>query len=68
VVRATGKIGVVGIYEPCDEDAATDLIVRGHATPSQIISHELPLDDAVTAYDQFGKRATAGPRSSCTLA
>jgi glutathione-independent formaldehyde dehydrogenase len=94
VVRATGKIGVVGVYEPSDEGAATedakhgrydfdygtaftkgitigsgqcpvmrynrwlrDLIIHGQATPSQIISHELPLDDAVRGYDQFDKRA-----------
>jgi glutathione-independent formaldehyde dehydrogenase len=94
VVRATGKIGVVGVYEPSDEGAATedakegrydfdygtaftkgitigsgqcpvkrynrwlrDLIIRGQARPSQIISHELPLDDAIRAYDQFDKRA-----------
>lgn len=94
VVRATGKIGVVGVYEPSDEGAATedakhgrydfdygtaftkgitigsgqcpvmrysrwlrDLIIRGQARPSQIISHELPLDDAVRGYDQFDKRA-----------
>ncbi len=94
VVRATGKIGVVGVYEPSDEGAATedarhgrydfdygtaftkgitigsgqcpvmrynhwlrDLIIRGQAQPSQVISHELPLDEAVRAYDQFDKRA-----------
>jgi glutathione-independent formaldehyde dehydrogenase len=34
-----------------------DLIIRGQARPSQIISHELPLADAVRAYDQFDKRA-----------
>jgi glutathione-independent formaldehyde dehydrogenase len=94
VVRATGKIGVVGVYEPTDEGAATedaqqgrynfdygtaftkgitigsgqcpvmrynrwlrDLIIRGQARPSQIISHELSLDDAVHAYEQFDQRA-----------
>ena len=93
VVRATGTIGVVGVYEPSDEGAATedakhgryafdygtaftkgitigsgqcpvmrynrwlrDLIIRGQACPSQVISHELPLDEAVRAYDQFDKR------------
>jgi glutathione-independent formaldehyde dehydrogenase len=94
-VRATGKIGVAGVYEPSDEGAATtedakhgrydfdygtaftkgiaigsgqcpvmrynrwlrDLIIRGQARPAQIVSHELPLDEAVTAYDQFDKRA-----------
>jgi threonine dehydrogenase-like Zn-dependent dehydrogenase len=34
-----------------------DLIIRGQAKPSQIISQELPLDEAVRAYDQFDKRA-----------
>ena len=34
-----------------------DLIIRGQATPSQVIFHELPLDQAGRAYDQFDKRA-----------
>ena len=88
------KIGVVGVYEPSDEGAATedakqgrydfdygtaftkgiiigsgqcpvmrynrwlsDLIIRGQATPSRVISHELPLDQVGRAYDQFDKRA-----------
>jgi glutathione-independent formaldehyde dehydrogenase len=94
VVRATGHIGVVGVYVPQDPDAATeearegrvafnygaafekglsigsgqcpvkrynrelrDLIIRGQARPSQIISHELPLDQAADAYDKFDRRA-----------
>ena len=93
VVRATGAIGVVGVYEPddpgaADEDAKEgrvafdfgtaftkglsigtgqcpvkaynrelrDLIIRGRATPGDIVSHELPLDDAVDAFDKFDKR------------
>lgn len=93
VVRATGGIGVVGVYEPEDPNAATDsakegrvafdfgtaftkgisigtgqcpvkkynrelrdLIIRGRATPGQIVSHELSLDEAVTGYDKFDKR------------
>jgi glutathione-independent formaldehyde dehydrogenase len=93
VVRATGKIGVVGVYEPSDEGASTedakqgrydfdygtaltkginigsgqcpvmrynrwlrDMIIRGQAHPAQIVSHELSLDEAVHAYDQFDKR------------
>ncbi len=93
VVRATGSIGVVGVYEPEDDGAATedakkgridfdfgtafskgitigtgqcpvkkynrhlrDLIIRGQATPSDIVSHEVSLDDAVDAYDKFDKR------------
>ncbi|MBV9208042.1 MAG: aldehyde dehydrogenase, partial [Actinobacteria bacterium] len=34
-----------------------DLIIRGQARPSQIISHELPLQAAPEAYDKFDKRA-----------
>ena len=34
-----------------------DLIIRGQARPSQVISHEQPLDEAIRAYDQFDKRA-----------
>lgn len=34
-----------------------DLIIRGQARPSQIVSHELPLDQAADAYDKFDKRA-----------
>lgn len=93
VVRATGAIGVVGVYEPEDPNAATndakvgrydfnygeafykgisigsgqcpvkkynrqlrDLIIRGKATPSFIVSHELSLDEAPHAYDRFDKR------------
>jgi len=93
VVRATGRIGVVGVYVPQDPDAADeraqdgrvgfqfgtafqkgitigtgqcpvkkynrelrDLIIRGKAEPSRIVSHELPLDDVADAYDKFDKR------------
>jgi len=93
VVRATGAIGVVGVYVPQDPQAATDgakqgrvgfdygtafekgisigsgqcpvktynrelrdLITRGRAAPSFIVSHEVPLADAVDAYDKFDKR------------
>jgi glutathione-independent formaldehyde dehydrogenase len=92
-VRATGSIGVVGVYEPEDPAAATedakqgrydfdygtaftkgisigrgqcpvkkynrylrDLIIRGQAKPSIIVSHEVSLEDAVEAYDKFDKR------------
>jgi len=92
-VRATGGIGVVGVYLPEDPGAGTDdlkqgkltldyglffskgqsmgtgqanvkaynrelrdLIVAGRAQPGKIVSHELPLEDAVTGYDQFDKR------------
>lgn len=92
-VRATGHIGVVGVYVPEDPAAADDgakkgriafdygtafekgisiasgqcpvkkynrelrdLIIHDRATPSFIVSHELPLDDAPRAYDQFDKR------------
>jgi len=93
VVRATGHIGVVGVYVPDDPQAATegakhgrigfdygtafskgisigsgqcpvkkynrelrDLIIRGRATPSLIVSHEVSLTDAPDAYDKFDKR------------
>jgi glutathione-independent formaldehyde dehydrogenase len=93
VVRATGRIGVVGVYVPEDPGATTDLakegrvafdygtmwtkgitmgtgqcpvkqynrhlrdlIIRGRAEPSKIVSHELPLEQAVEAYDRFDKR------------
>ena len=93
VVRATGHIGVVGVYVPDDPGAATeqakegriafnygeaftkgisiaggqcpvkkynrelrDLIIRGKSSPSWIVSHEIPLKEAVTAYDRFDKR------------
>jgi glutathione-independent formaldehyde dehydrogenase len=94
VVRATGHIGVVGVYMPQDPGASTelakegryaftygdaftkgisiaggqcpvkkynrelrDLIIRGRANPSWIVSHELSLGEAVDAYDKFDKRA-----------
>lgn len=93
VVRATGAIGVVGVYVPQDPEAAyplaeegripfdfgaaftkgisigtgqcpvkkynrelRDLIIAGRSTPSWIVSHEVSLDQAVTAYDKFDKR------------
>jgi glutathione-independent formaldehyde dehydrogenase len=92
-VRATGRIGVVGVYVPEDPAAASaeaaegrvgfnwgaawekgisfgtgqcpvkkynlylrDLIIRGKASPSQIVSHELSLDEAPDAYEHFDKR------------
>jgi glutathione-independent formaldehyde dehydrogenase len=94
VVRATGRIGVVGVYNPQDPGAATegakegrygfnyglifdkaitmghgqcpvkryntqlrDLIIRGKAQPSLIVSHEMPLEAAPGAYKQFDQRA-----------
>jgi glutathione-independent formaldehyde dehydrogenase len=33
-----------------------DLIIAGRATPSRIVSHELPLTEAPGAYDKFDKR------------
>jgi glutathione-independent formaldehyde dehydrogenase len=33
-----------------------DLIVAGKAIPSQIVSHEIPLDGAPEAHDKFDKR------------
>ena len=34
-----------------------DLIIRGKARPSLIVSHELPLDQAPDAYKNFNQRA-----------
>jgi glutathione-independent formaldehyde dehydrogenase len=34
-----------------------DLIITGRATPSFLVSHELPLEQAPTGYDNFDKRA-----------
>lgn len=93
VVRATGRIGVVGVYEPEDPGASTegakegrygfdfgsvflkgiaigtgqcpvkrynrylrDLIIRDQASPSVIVSHDLPLDRAPEAYKKFDER------------
>lgn len=93
VVRATGGIGVVGVYMPEDPGAADegaqqgrigfdygtfftkgqhmgtgqapvmrynrqlrDLIVAGRATPSFIVSHELPLEQAAEGYGRFDAR------------
>lgn len=33
-----------------------DLIIAGRAKPSFVISHEIGIEDAVTAYDKFDKR------------
>jgi len=33
-----------------------DLIIAGRATPSKVVSHELPLSAAADAYDKFDKR------------
>jgi glutathione-independent formaldehyde dehydrogenase len=33
-----------------------DLIIAGRATPSLLVSHEVPLDQAADAYDKFDKR------------
>lgn len=33
-----------------------DLIIHGRATPSFIVSHDLPLDQAVEAYAKFDAR------------
>ncbi|MEV6894774.1 glutathione-independent formaldehyde dehydrogenase [Kribbella sp. NPDC051137] len=92
-VRATGRLGVPGLYVPADpgapDEAAKqgmllvavgklfekglrigtgqcnvkrynrqlrDLIITGRATPSFVVSHELPLDQAPTAYEKFDRR------------
>ncbi|NUR04569.1 MAG: glutathione-independent formaldehyde dehydrogenase [Streptomyces sp.] len=33
-----------------------DMIIEGRAKPSFVVSHELPLDQAASAYDKFDKR------------
>ncbi|MFC8825624.1 glutathione-independent formaldehyde dehydrogenase [Streptomyces sp. NPDC057137] len=92
-VRATGALGIPGLYVPADpggpdEQAKQgmllvaigklfekglrmgtgqcnvksynrflrDMIIDGRATPSFVVSHELPLDQAASAYDKFDKR------------
>ncbi|MFC8369295.1 MULTISPECIES: glutathione-independent formaldehyde dehydrogenase [unclassified Streptomyces] len=92
-VRATGMLGVPGLYVPSDPGAPDeqskqgmllvavgklfekglrlgtgqcnvkrynrqlrDMIIEGRAKPSFVVSHELPLDQAPSAYDKFDKR------------
>jgi len=92
-VRATGMLGVPGLYVPADPGAPSeaakrgmllvsigkffekglrmgvgqcnvksynrqlrDLIITGRATPSFVVSHELPLEQAPNAYEKFDKR------------
>ena len=92
-VKATGTIGVVGVFIPKDPKSKEELQKKGHmafdfgnfwmkgqtiatgqanvktynrqlstlisagkAIPSQIVSHELSLDDAPDAYKHFDKR------------
>jgi glutathione-independent formaldehyde dehydrogenase len=92
-VRATGMLGVPGLYVPSDPGAPSeaakrgmllvsigkffekglrmgvgqcnvksynrqlrDLIITGRATPSFVVSHELPLEQAPNAYEKFDKR------------
>lgn len=92
-VRATGALGIPGLYVPADPGAPDehakqgmllvavgklfekglrmgtgqtnvkryinflrDLIIVGRATPSFVVSHELPLEQAPEAYDKFDKR------------
>lgn len=92
-VRATGALGVPGLYVPADPGGPNeqakhgmllvsigklfekglrigtgqcnvkrynrylrDMIIEGRATPSFVVSHELPLDQASSAYDKFDKR------------
>jgi glutathione-independent formaldehyde dehydrogenase len=53
VVRATGRIGVVGVYNPEDPGAATEDARQGRYG---FVSHELPLDRAPDAYARFDQR------------
>ena len=92
-VKATGALGIIGVFIPKDPGAndklakvgqiafdfgkfwfkgqkmgtgqcnvkaynrrLRDLIHHGKAKPSMIVSHELALDEAPTAYDHFDKR------------
>jgi glutathione-independent formaldehyde dehydrogenase len=92
-VRATGMLGVPGLYVPADPGGPDehakrgrllvsigrlfekglklgtgqcnvkrynrhlrDLIIAGRATPSFVVSHELPLDQAPMAYEKFDQR------------
>jgi glutathione-independent formaldehyde dehydrogenase len=92
-VRATGMLGIPGLYVPADPGGPNeqakrgmllvsvgrffekglrmgtgqcnvkrynrylrDLIIAGRATPSFVVSHELPLDQAPVAYEKFDKR------------
>jgi glutathione-independent formaldehyde dehydrogenase len=92
-VRATGGIGVPGLYVTSDPGGTDefarrgilgvavgklfekglrmgtgptnvsrynmllrDMIIAGRATPSFIVSHEMPLDSAPEAYEKFDKR------------
>lgn len=92
-VRATGMLGIPGLYVPSDPGAPDeqskqgmllvavgklfekglklgtgqcnvkrynrqlrDMIIEGRAEPSFVVSHELPLDQAPSAYDKFDKR------------
>lgn len=92
-VRATGRIGVPGLYVPSDpggpdayarngkllvsigrlfekgqvvgtgqcnvkryDRQLRDLITAGRASPSFVVSHELPLSDAPDAYSKFDRR------------
>ncbi|WP_219468709.1 hypothetical protein [Nonomuraea rhizosphaerae] len=56
MVRSTGRIGVVGVYNPQDPGAADEGAKEGRARPGLIVSHELSLEEAPHAYDQFDKR------------
>ncbi|KAL9003252.1 MAG: hypothetical protein Q9188_003867 [Gyalolechia gomerana] len=93
VTRATGGIGVPGLYVPSDPGAVDerskmgvmaisfgklfekglsvgtgqcnvkkynrylrDMIISGKADPSFVVSHEIGIDEAPTAYEKFDKR------------
>jgi threonine dehydrogenase-like Zn-dependent dehydrogenase len=50
-LKFCGTANIVGNWEK-----ALQLIADGTANPAEIISHRLPLDDAVRGYDLFAKR------------
>src|SRR5215211_361897 len=66
-VRPMGALGVPGLYVPFDPGGVDgnakrynrqlrNMITEGRANPSFVVSHELPLDEAPSAYQKFDKR------------
>jgi glutathione-independent formaldehyde dehydrogenase len=54
---AAPRLGSGGGKTTSHNAALRDLIIAGRATPSLLVSHELPLDQAPDAYDKFDMRA-----------
>lgn len=59
-IFGAGPVGLLAAHSAFQRGAAQvfvrDLIIAGCATPSFIVSHELPLDQSVDAYDKFDRR------------